>query len=148
MIEGILEVSRAAMEEKLGLTVVYDPMPAQKAEPHVRLTFMGTGDQGAYDVLSFQLTVVAAGDGPDFFVPALVQASLKVHDLFSGSNGKDRMDVPLAGGSAARIQFKPMTLPNGGQFIENEREDTERNQFRYTYVEPHVVTISFPRDQR
>lgn len=148
MINEILEKARAAIEEKIGSTVIYDPTPVQRAEPHLRLVYMGAGDQGSLDVLSFQLNVVGAGDGPDYFLPELVATSLKVHDLFNGSNGRDRLDVPLAQGQVARIQFKPISLPNGGQFAENDREDTERNQFRYTYVEPHVVTISFPRNLR
>lgn len=149
MIGEILRSAQEYLSDKLGVTVIYDPQPVQQAEPHVRLTFTGSGDQGSLSTINFQLSLVAAGDGPEVFLEELVKLSLKIHDLFSPNNGRGKEDVfNLTGKQIMRIYFKPLLNTSTGQFIENEKTDSERNQFHYTYVEPHVITISFPRDMR
>ncbi len=148
MIKEILDKTQSELTRLTGLMTVMDPMPVKKAAPHLRLTFMGSGDQGSYDTLNFQLSIVAAGDGPDIYLQKIIEGSLLVHDLFRCANGKNRVDVSLNGGGSFRIHFKPLALDNGGQFIENERDENEQTQFRYTFVEPHVITVSFPRDER
>lgn len=149
MIGEILRRAQEYLSQKLEALVIYDPQPVQQAEPHVRLTFTGSGDQGSLSTINFQLSLVAAGDGPDVFLEELVKLSLRIHDLFSPNNGKGIQDVfNSSGKQPLRIFFKPLANTSNGQFIENERTDSERNQFHYTYVEPHVITISFPRDMR
>lgn len=144
MIQDILESARTTLERLLSATVIYDPQPVKDAEPHVRLTFTGSGNQGSLDTISFQLSVVASGDGPDVFLRELVLLSLRVQDLFNRT--LSRIDLTLGDGSVARLFFKPLATGSAGQFVENEN-DTER-RWRYTYVEAHIITVSFPREQR
>ncbi len=63
MIGEILRRAQEYLSQKLEALVIYDPQPVQQAEPHVRLTFTGSGDQGSLSTINFQLSLVAAGDG-------------------------------------------------------------------------------------
>ncbi|MFA7108378.1 MAG: hypothetical protein WC162_04470 [Sphaerochaetaceae bacterium] len=147
MIKAILDDVKNYLAQTLGSTVIYDPQPVKQAEPHVRLTFMGSGNQGSLDTLAFQLTLVAAGDGPEVFLEELITLSLKVQDLFSGLNGQGTKDI-VKDGRSTRVTFKALENTGSGQFVENEKEDNEQTLFHYTFVEPHIITLSFNRKWR
>ena len=146
MIKEILEALKQNLTELFGVKVLFDPQPVKLAEPHVRLTFSGSGDQGdTTDVLRFQLSVIAAGDGPEVFLSSVIGVSLTVHDIckkhnpgyyqFTHEEKKIRMHFEVSGVST-------------GQFVQNAQDENEQSQFRYTYVEPHSVVISFNNSLR
>lgn len=143
--KNVLDAVKKKIKELTGgAPVMFDPQPVQIAEPHVRLTYVGCGDQGEqYDVLRFQLNIVAAGDGPDVFLPSLIELSLRIHDIFQ----KESVYTFALNQDDCRLYIRS-SVNAAGQFIQNEQEESERSQFRYTYAEPHMVEVAFPKNIR
>ena len=133
------------------LKVIMDPQPVKSAEPHLRLTFVGSGNQGAtHCVVSFQLTIVGAGDGPEVFLDRIIEASLAVSDLYNSDlhEGKRYADIKLTSGRGSfRVNF-PDTINNSGQFVQNDSTETETTTWAYVYTEPHVMDVVFKRALR
>ena len=72
----IIDMLKDHLGKETKLKVIMDPQPVKSAEPHLRLTFVGSGNQGAtHCVVSFQLTIVGAGDGPEVFLDRIIEAS-------------------------------------------------------------------------
>jgi hypothetical protein len=147
VISAILDEVKSTLSGLLdGALVMYDPQPISKAEPHVRLTYTGTSDAGdVYDSVHFTLSIVAAGDGPKVFLNNLIYLSLKVHQLFAEDGGSSR--TMKVSGKECRLYIRKQ-LTGDGQFIQNEENESERTQFRYTYVEPYYIEVRFPKDLR
>lgn len=136
------------LKNKTGLPVILDPQPVNSAEPHLRLTFTGATDKGPNDdELDFQLSIVGAGDGPDIFLPEIIQASLAVSDLFRGPEEENKGYVDLTFtdddnlSHNIRLYFVD-EVSNTGQFIQSS-EDGEVQAWAYVYTEPHVIQVSF-----
>lgn len=144
----ILDTVKEFLKQRTGLKVIMDPQPVKNAEPHLRLTFVGSGNQGAtHSVVSFQLAIVGAGDGPEVFLDRIIEASMQVGDLYNSylHEGKLYIDLKLASGRGSfRVNF-PDTINNSGQFVQNENNENENAQWAYTYVEPHVMDVTFKR---
>ena len=65
MMNKILSTTASWLQKKTGLPVLYDPQPLRSAEPHLRLTFMGTEYWGKKTFAAkFQISILGAGDGP------------------------------------------------------------------------------------
>jgi hypothetical protein len=147
-ISAVLKAFESYMASEHNMKVLYDPQPIVMAEPHVRLTFVGADENGAFDRLLFQASLVGSGDGPDVFLPALIGMSMRIQDIWSScrNDGKRWKEIPGDGGTV-RIQFKP--VQNGsGQFIQNEIQEGEARQWAYTYTEPHMVVLEFKKESK
>ena len=147
----ILDAVREHLRQATNLKVIMDPQPIKSAEPHLRLTFVGSGNRGASDcVVSFQLTIVGAGDGPEVFLDHIIGASLAVNDLYNADlhEGRRYADIKLISGRGSfRVNF-PDTINNSGQFVQNDGTDTEVSIWAYVYTEPHVMDVVFKRALR
>ncbi|AEC02035.1 hypothetical protein [Parasphaerochaeta coccoides] len=151
MIQKIRDAFAIWFKEKTGIAVLYDPQPVTSAEPAIRMVFTGASEQGASrDVLTFQFTIVGSGDGPDFFLASIIEVSLKVQDVMNDGleGGRRYFDIDVPGRTEkVRVTFTGIS-DSTGSFTQNEFEETETRQWRYTYVEPHVVRFDFPRSLR
>lgn len=147
----ILETVRGYLNRQTKLKVIMDPQPVKNAEPHLRLTFTGSNNQGAtHCVVSFQLSIVGAGDGPEVFLDRIIEASLAVSDLYNSTlhDGRRYEDIKLASGRGTfRMNF-PDTINNSGQFVQNDGLETETSTWAYVYAEPHVLDVTFKRALR
>lgn len=147
----ILETVRGYLSRQTQLKVIMDPQPVKSAEPHLRLTFVGSSNQGAtHCVVSFQLSIVGAGDGPEVFLDRIIEASLAVSDLYNSTlhDGRRYEDIKLASGRGTfRVNF-PDTINNSGQFVQNDGIETETSTWAYVYAEPHVLDVTFKRALR
>lgn len=147
----VLDAIKEYLRLETGLKVIMDPQPIKSAEPHLRLTFVGSGNQGAtHCVVSFQLTIVGAGDGPEVFLDRIIDASLAVSDLYNSDlhEGKRYADLKLASGRGTfRVTF-PDTISSSGQFMQNDGTETEVSTWAYVYTEPHVMDVVFKRALR
>ena len=143
-IKAVLESFKVFMKTEYGLMTIYDPQPIATAEPQVRLTFMGSIDNGNFCRLLFQASVLASGDGPDVFLPAIIATSMIVQNIWDNSEARRVKEIESEAG-VVRIRFKPVS--NGsGQFIQNEQYESEVRQWAYTYTEPHLVDLEFKKE--
>lgn len=144
MTKEVLNAAKSYLKEATGLDVLMDPQPLTSSQPHLRLTFIGTGDAGeTHDELHFQISIVGAGDGPDVYLPRVINASLVVADLYR----KRSVDFKVNEAYSIRIGF-PEIVSNSGQFVRQGEDETENSTWAYVYTEPHVVTIDFNRSLR
>lgn len=144
MTKEVLEAARTCLKQLTGLDILMDPQPLTSSKPHLRLTFTGTGDAGeTHDLLYFQLSIVGAGDGPDVYLPKVINASLAIADLYRNAYVDFKANEALS----VRIGF-PDTLSNSGQFVRQGEEETENSSWAYVYTEPHVITLDFNRSLR
>ena len=83
--KAILDSAARWLTEKTGLPVLYDPQPLRSAEPHLRLTFMGSENfgKGAFAV-KFQISILGAGDGPGAYLDSIIKASVRLSRLYEG----------------------------------------------------------------
>ena len=144
LITSVLSSFKDYMKAEYGLMVLYDPQPIATAEPQVRLTFMGSIDNGNFSRIFFQASVLASGDGPDVFLPAIIATSMKVQNIWDGSNTRQVKEIESEAG-VVRIRFKPVSS-GSGQFIQNEQYESETRQWAYTYTEPHLVDLEFKKE--
>jgi hypothetical protein len=149
MMKEILEAFEEWAKKKTGLPVLFDPQPVRSAEPHIRLTFTGSGEAGkSYDVLTFQLTIVGAGDGPEVFLDSIITASLAVQDLYNRELNNSQVDIVLPNNRGSfRVSF-PDVINSTGQFIQNDGSGGETGKWDYIYTEPHVVEFTINRALR
>ena len=123
-----LDLAAAYIEKQTMRKVRLDPQPLRTAEPHLRLTFVGAVDNGSgYIVLSFQLGIVGAGDGPEVFLEEIIKSSIAVNRLYGC---KKYEDLRLSNGNVVRIAF-PDVMNNSGQFIQNDGTMGETMQWAY-----------------
>ena len=139
----ILDRVSSILSKETGLKVIYDPQPVRNAEPHIRLTFMGTEPMGIdTDRIIFQLSLIGAGDGPDVFLPSLIKGSLRIERLYDNCEGPRYRDFDISG-FGFRISFVEGVSPQGS-FSQNEMAIVETNQWTYLWNEPRFMTISVP----
>lgn len=147
----IIDMLKGYLKQETKLKVIMDPQPIKGAEPHLRLTFVGSGNQGAsHCTVSFQLTIVGAGDGPEVFLDRIIEASLAVSDLYNSDmhEGRRYADIKLVSGRGSfRVNF-PDTINNSGQFVQNDSIEGETSVWAYVYTEPHVIDVVFNRALR
>lgn len=147
-VSTMLDAFQDYMASEYGIKVMYDPQPVSVAEPHLRLAFTGAEENGAFDKLRFQGSVVGSGDGPDVFLPAVIGMSMRVQDIWSAcrNDGRRWKEIPTSAG-VLRILFQ--SVQNGsGQFVQNETYESEVRQWAYTYAEPHVVVLEFKKEMQ
>jgi len=148
-ISAVLDEFKDYMESENDIKVLYDPQPVLIAEPHLRMTFTGAEENGAFDKLKFQGSIVGSGDGPDVFLPAVIAMSMKVQDIWSAcraTNGRRWIEIPSKTG-VLRIFFQSVQN-SSGQFVQNEIYESEARQWAYTYAEPHVVVLEFRKEMQ
>ncbi len=147
----VLDAVTAHLKKETGMKVIMDPQPIKSAEPHLRLTFVGSGNLGAsHCVVSFQLTIVGAGDGPEVFLDRIIEASLAVGDLYNKElhEGRLYVDLQLASSRGVIRANFPDTINNSGQFVQNDNIEGETSAWAYVYTEPHVMDVVFKRALR
>lgn len=141
----VLDRVSSILSRETGLKVLYDPQPVRDAEPHLRLTFMGTEPMGIdADRIMFQLSLIGAGDGPAVFLPALIKGSLLIERLYDNCEGPRYRDFSIDG-LGFRISFVEGLTPQGS-FSQNEMAIVETNQWTYLWNEPRYMTISVPSE--
>lgn len=141
-IRPLLDDFTAVLKDELGLEVLLDPQPVGIAEPHARLTFTGGSAEASYCELVFQISVVGAGDGPGYFLEAVMLSSIALQRLAAKRN--PGVHLFMCGQFECRYSVDSITN-SAGQFTQNDREENEQTQFAYTYVEPRMITLRFPR---
>lgn len=137
MLDGVAGL----LHEKTGLEVLFDPQPVRQAVPHLRLTFMGAAIEDDAATLSFQVSIIGAGDGPDVFLPKVVGASVALARMFADreSVGFKYFEVEADGGKF-RIYLQN-SAESSGQFTRTNQDGDETTQWNYAFVEPHVLTV-------
>jgi hypothetical protein len=146
-VSDLLEKAKGAIKEKTGAKLVlFDPQPVERAQPNLRLTFTGSTVRGRELSMEFQTTILAGGDGPEVFLSSVIELSANVSKAFEDVQ-RNYQDIEFDSGKHARIYYHPVRTNSGsGQFVRNEDQGTEANQFRFTYVEPHIISISVRMD--
>lgn len=148
-IASALEALAYWLAQETGLVALFDPQPVKGAEPHARLTLVGTEDRGDGPIdVKFQLNVIGAGDGPDVFLPSVIGASCRVNDLYNPClhEGRRTTGILTKEGTALQVGF-PAFSDATGQFVQNEANEGETGMWRYVYTEPHYITLTIPRQQ-
>ena len=141
-LKPILDTFTKTLKVELGIEVLLDPQPVGIAAPHARLTFTGGNTAESYCELAFQISVVGAGDGPGYFLEHVILASIAIQRLA----GKRNPHVHRFDYGSVECRYSVDGIANAvGQFSQNDREENEQTQFAYTYVEPHVVSLRFPK---
>ena len=137
----IMKAVEAELEAITGLKVLWDPQPVRSAEPALRLTFIGTEEKGVGCTrVSFQLSLIGAGDGPDVFLPSLISASVNLDRAYNSCiNRRQYVDIE-AEGVRSRMCFEA-GLTASGTFSQNENKVVETNQWSYLWTEPRYVAL-------
>ena len=136
--KGLMKEVEKTLEDLTGLKVLWDPQPVRTAEPMLRLTFMGTEEKGAGCTrVKFQLSLLGAGDGPDVYLPALIEASIRLDRIYNPCIHKMQyIDID----TGTRLVFETY-LTTSGTFSQNEQKVIETNQWSYLWTEPRYVAI-------
>lgn len=143
--KAILDSAARWLTEKTGLPVLYDPQPLRSAEPHLRLTFMGSENfgKGAFAV-KFQISILGAGDGPGAYLDSIIKASVRLSRLYEGC-ADDRNTELVCNGRKIR-----MTLCSGlvatGSFTANTEKEVETNQWSYVFSEVRQMQLQIPME--
>ena len=143
--KAILDSAARWLTEKTGLPVLYDPQPLRSAEPHLRLTFMGSENfgKGAFAV-KFQISILGAGDGPWAYLDSIIKASVRLSRLYEGC-ADDRNTELVCNGRKIR-----MTLCSGlvatGSFTANAEKEVETNQWSYVFSEVRQMQLQIPME--
>lgn len=137
----LMKAVESKLEALTGLKILWDPQPVRSAEPSLRLTFIGSEEKGVDCTrISFQLSLIGAGDGPDVFLPSLVAASVNLDRLYNGCiNGKQFIDIE-AEGVRSRMCFET-GLTASGTFSQNDAKVIETNQWSYLWTEPRYIAL-------
>lgn len=143
--KAILDSAARWLTEKTGLPVLYDPQPLRSAEPHLRLTFMGSEKFGENTFAAkFQISILGAGDGPGTYLSSMIKASAKLSRLYDGC-ADDRNTEFVCNGQKIR-----MTLCSGlvatGSFTANAEKEVETNQWSYVFSEPRQMELYIPME--
>lgn len=134
-----------AVEKELktitGIKVLWDPQPVRAAEPQLRLTYIGSEEKGkGCTRIMFQLSLIGAGDGPDVFLPSLVEASVNLDRVYNRcTNNSKFIDMDI-NGKTVRLVFED-SLTASGTFSQNEQKVVETNQWSYLWTEPRYIAI-------
>lgn len=145
MMNKILSTTALWLQMKTGLPVLYDPQPLRSAEPHLRLTFMGTESWGKKTFAAkFQISILGAGDGPGTYLDAIIKASARLSALYEGC-ADDRNAELDCGGRKIMV-----TLCSGlaatGTFTANAEKEVETNQWSYAFTETRQLQIAIPME--
>lgn len=140
-IRPMLQAFTEELSFQMQLKVLMDPQPIGVAEPHIRLTFTGTEVRESYCHLQFQISVVGAGDGPEVFLERVIAASAAIAQLASKRN--PRASVFSYMDTTCRYSLEVSSSATG-QFMQNEKDESEQTLFSYTYVEPHTIVLQVP----
>lgn len=137
----VMRAVEAELEALTGIRVLWDPQPVRSAEPSLRLTFIGSEEKGmGCTRLSFQLSLIGAGDGPDVFLPSLISASVNLDRIYNSCiNGRQYLDIE-AEGIRTRMCFET-GLTASGTFSQNENKVVETNQWSYLWTEPRYIAL-------
>lgn len=134
-----------AVEKELkgitGLRALWDPQPVRTAEPQLRLTYIGSEEKGkGCTRVMFHLSLIGAGDGPDVFLPSLIEASVNLDRIYNSCINSRRFIDMDVDGRAVRMVFEN-SLTATGTFSQNEQKVVETNQWSYLWTEPRYVAI-------
>lgn len=143
--KAILDAVAHWLQKNTGLPVLYDPQPLKSAEPHLRLTFIGTEGWGKNTFsANFQLTIIGAGDGPGAYLDSIIKASVKLSRLYDGC-AYERNSELLCAGHTVR-----MTLCSGlaatGSFQANAEKEVETQQWSYVFSEARQLKLQIPME--
>lgn len=138
-IEEVLDAAALEIGRLLDCKTIYDPQPVRSAEPHARLTFMGSSPNGVGStIIYFQLSLVGAGDGPGTYLARLIELSMRVSDLYNNCNTSRVID--LENGSA-RLLLIDEAIQANGVFTQNDQKMVETNQWNYLFTEGRYIGI-------
>ena len=142
----VLEAVAKQLTQETKLKVLFDPQPVKSAEPHLRLTYIGSQSYGPdSEGFDFQLSLVGSGDGPDVFLPALLTASAKLDSLYDKCEGPLFRDLKIDSTTYVRMTFVTGLIATGS-FTQNEMKIVETNQWSYLWQEPRQMTLVVPKD--
>lgn len=145
MIQQILDAAALYLESETGAKVLYDPQPVRKAEPHIRLTYMGAEDKGiGAFCLNFQLSLVGAGDGPGVYLAKIIELSLKLTDLYNPCRHRQDVSIPLKDGGYVKLLLISSGVQATGVFSQNEQTQVETAQWNYLFTESRYISIEVP----
>lgn len=143
LLKRILDEAAAALSQRVGLSVLYDPQPVRTGEPSLRLTYMGSEDGGrGHMVLKWLVSLTGAGDGPDVYLPRVIGASLRLESLYDRCRSLGFIDLDVDG-TKARMSFVAGLVATGS-FSQNEMKVVETGQWSYLWTEPKYISISIP----
>lgn len=143
--KAILDAVARLLKEKTGLDVLYDPQPLRGAEPHIRLTFMGTEEWGKGSIAAnFQLSIIGAGDGPGTYLDKIIKSSAKLSLLYGGYN-EERSCILKVNNYTIRISYCS-GLAATGTFTANEAKEVETNHWSYVFNETRQLQIIIPME--
>lgn len=128
----ILNAFRDYLASETGLTVVLEPQSLEVSEPNVRLMINEFDSQGENrERLTLTASLTAHGDGPDYFLDGVINASRAFIPFRDGSHAFD-----VESGFIATATFS-RTAP--GRFERSEEEGS----YAFSYIEQFRVELSY-----
>ncbi|MCF7952392.1 MAG: hypothetical protein K9L57_12210 [Spirochaetaceae bacterium] len=128
----VLDAFKAFISTQTGVTTVLEPQSLEVSEPNLRLMISEFDSQGENrERLTLTASLVANGDGPDYFLDGVISASRAFVPFREGSHVFDVEEGFMATATFTR------TAP--GRFERSEEEGS----YAFSYIEQFRVELSY-----